>query len=156
MTPAAHQAGSERRPPGLARAVAAEPRRRRDARSAAPHRAATYTCDPMLGFLNRFVDSNERELRRIQPIIDHINSLEPEFESMSDDEIRARIAEIREEVRAAATTDEPSEDELTHPELERRRELAKARRKREQERVQKALDDVLPEVFAAGREAMKR
>ena len=32
----------------------------------------------------------------------------------------------------------------------------KARRKRDQERLQRALDDVVPEVFAAGREAMKR
>ncbi|HEY6057622.1 MAG TPA: preprotein translocase subunit SecA [Candidatus Limnocylindrales bacterium] len=110
----------------------------------------------MLGFLNRFVDSNERELRRIQPFIDRINALEAEFEALSDDEIRARIAGIREEIRDEAQPGEPAEDELTHPDLERRRELAKERHKREQERVQAALDEVLPEVFAATREAMKR
>ena len=27
----------------------------------------------MLGFLNRFVDSNEREIKRIQPLVDQIN-----------------------------------------------------------------------------------
>jgi len=110
----------------------------------------------VLGFLNRFVDSNDRELRRIQPLVDRINELEPEFEALSDDEIRARMADIRAEVRETAEPDEPSEDELHHPDLERRRELAKARHKHELERVQAAMDDVIPEVFAAGREAMKR
>ncbi|HEX4897923.1 MAG TPA: preprotein translocase subunit SecA, partial [Candidatus Limnocylindrales bacterium] len=52
--------------------------------------------------------------------------------------------------------EEPSEDELHHEDLERRRELKKARRTRENERLQKALDEVLPEVFAMTREAMKR
>ena len=38
--------------------------------------------------------------------------------------------------------DEPSDDELHHPDLERRRELKAARRKRENERIQGALDEV--------------
>ncbi len=110
----------------------------------------------MLSFLNRFVDSNDRELKRIQPFVDQANELEAEFETLSDAEIRARIAEIRDEIHDAAVPDEPDEDELEHPDLERRRELAKARHKRELERTQKALDEVVPEVFAATREAMKR
>ncbi len=110
----------------------------------------------MLGFLSRFVDSNERELKHIQPLVDEINALEPEFESLSDEEIRDRIAGIREELREVVQPDEPDEDELHHPDLERRKEIAKARRKKEQARVQEALDEVLPEVFAAAREATKR
>ena len=39
----------------------------------------------MLGFLNRFVDSNDRELKRIQPVVDEANALEPELEALSDD-----------------------------------------------------------------------
>src|SRR6188768_3412482 len=107
-------------------------------------------------FLSRFVDSNDRELRRIQPWVDEANSLEAEFEGLSDEQIRAQFAEIREEVRAAAEPEPPSDDELHHEDLERRRELTKARRKRENEHIQKALDDALPEVFAMTREAMKR
>src|SRR4051794_14141207 len=110
----------------------------------------------MLGFLSRFVDSNERELRQLQPLVDRTNALEPEFEALSDDDIRARIGEIRADIHEAAIEDEPSEDELEHPEPERRRELKKARHKKATDRVQAALDDVLPEVFAASREAMKR
>ncbi|MBF6604671.1 MAG: preprotein translocase subunit SecA [Chloroflexi bacterium] len=110
----------------------------------------------VLGFLNRFVDSNDREVRRIQPLVDETNALETEFEALSDAEIRSRIDEIREEIRGAAVPDEPSDDELEHPDPERRREIAKARRKRERERVQRAMDEALPEVFAATREAMRR
>src|SRR5262245_2775711 len=107
-------------------------------------------------FLSRFVDSNDRELRRLQPWVDEANSLEATYEAMSDEDIRAAFAELREEIHEAAAHDEPSDDELHHPDLERRRELSKDRRTRENERLQKALDDVLPEAFAMTREAMKR
>ena len=107
-------------------------------------------------FLNRFVDSNDREIRRLQPLVDETNALEAEYEALSDEEIRADFAELRAEVLEAAEPDEPSDDELHHPDLERRRELKAERRKQENARLQKALDDVLPEAFAMTREAMKR
>jgi len=107
-------------------------------------------------FLSRFVDSNDRELRRIQPLIDEANELEAEIQALSDDEIRERFALIREEIQEVAQPGEPTEEELTHPDLERRRELAKARHKRELATVQEALDEVLPDVFAMAREAMVR
>jgi preprotein translocase subunit SecA len=110
----------------------------------------------MLGFLSRFVDSNDREIRRIQPLVDRTNELEPEMQALSDEEIRAFVDEIRDEIREAGEPEEPSDDERHHPELERRREIARDRRKREQEQLQAAMDRVLPEVFAATREAMQR
>jgi preprotein translocase subunit SecA len=110
----------------------------------------------MLGFLSRFVDSNDRELNRIQPLVDRINELEPEMEERSDAEIRALMDEIRQELQEHAEPEEPSDDERHHPELERRRELKKDRLKREHDRLQQAMDEVLPEVFAATREAMRR
>ena len=110
----------------------------------------------MLGFLSRFVDSNDREIRRIQPLVDRANELEPEMQARSDAEIRAFIDEIRAEIRDAGVSEDPSDDERHHPELERRRELKKERLQREHDRVQEAMDEVLPEVFAATREAMQR
>jgi preprotein translocase subunit SecA len=107
-------------------------------------------------FLSRFVDSNDRELRHIQPFVDEANDLEPEIQALSDEEIRQRFAAIRDEIREIAEPGEPTEDELHHPDLERRRELAKERRKKENARIQAALDDVLPDVFAMAREAMRR
>ena len=110
----------------------------------------------MLGFLSRFVDSNDRELKRIQPFVDAANALEPEIQALSDEEIRARFTAFRAEILEVAVPDEPTDDELHHPEVERRREIAKARRKAGNDRLQAAMDEVLPDVFAMGREAMRR
>jgi preprotein translocase subunit SecA len=110
----------------------------------------------VMGFLSRFVDSNDREVKRIQPLVDAINALEPELEGESDAEIRARADEIRAELAELQAEFGPSKDELEQHDPERRRDLERARRKKENERLQAALDDVLPEVFACAREAMKR
>ncbi len=110
----------------------------------------------MLGFLSRFVDSNDRELKRIQPFVDEANDLEEEIKALSDAEIRERFTAIRDEFRETVHPEEPSDDELHHLDLERRRELAKLRHKREHHEIQVALDDVLPDVFAMAREAMVR
>jgi preprotein translocase subunit SecA len=66
-------------------------------------------------------DPNQRILKRLQPLVDEINDLEPEFEALSDEELRGKTAEFRQRL---------DEDE--------------------------ALDDLLPEAFAAVREAAKR
>src|ERR671934_681574 len=42
-----------------------------------------------------FGDSNEKELRRLQPIVDEINALEPDFEALSDAELRDKTTEFR-------------------------------------------------------------
>jgi preprotein translocase subunit SecA len=111
----------------------------------------------MLGFLNRFVDTNERELKRLQPLVEEINELEAEFEALADDEIRARMAEIRAEVGdAAAPFREPPDGELQQDDPERRRELARARREKENEAIAATLDAALPDVFAAARESLRR
>jgi preprotein translocase subunit SecA len=107
-------------------------------------------------FLSKFVDSNDREIRRLQPLIDETNELEAEISALSDDEIRERFAQIRDEIHEVAVPGEPSDDELNHPDLERRREIAKARHERELAAVQDAMDEVIPDVFAMGREAMRR
>ena len=107
-------------------------------------------------FLSRFVDSNDREIRRIQPLVDEINELEAEIAALGDDAIRERFALIREEIHEAAVPGEPTDEELSHPDLERRRELVKARHRAEQADLQAALDEVLPDVFAMAREAMTR
>ncbi len=110
----------------------------------------------MFGFLSRFVDSNDRELKKIQPFIDEINELEAEIKALSDSEIRDRFLGLREEFRETVADEEAADDELHHEDLERRRELAKARRKRNNQVMQDALDDILPEAFAMAREAMVR
>ncbi len=107
---------------------------RTDARTTRPDSdAASPILRRAMRFLNRFVDSNDREIRRLQPLVDETNALEAEYEALSDDEIRAQFAELRAEILEAAEPDEPSDDELHHPDLERRREL-KARAPQARER----------------------
>ena len=75
----------------------------------------------MFKWLGGLVDSNERELKRLQPLVDRVDALEPEFERLSDAELRAKTDQFR-------------------------------------ARYQKGekLDNLLPEAFAAVREAAKR
>ncbi len=80
-------------------------------------------------------DPNEKKVKKIMPIIEHINALEPEFERLSDDELRAKTEEFKEILNNREYSQEPKKD----------RALEKA-----------ALDKILPEAFAVVREAGKR
>ena len=110
----------------------------------------------VLGFLSRFVDSNDRELRRIQPLVAAINALEPEMQAASEEEIRERIAAVRTEISEVQAGFGPTQEELEQDDVARRRDMETARRKKETAALQAALDDALPEVFAAAREALRR
>ena len=68
-----------------------------------------------------FGSKNDRELKRIQPIVDKINILEPEFQKLTDEQLKAKTGEFRERLVKGET-----------------------------------LDEILPEAFAAVREASVR
>jgi len=75
----------------------------------------------MLKWLSSLIDSNERVVRRLQPLVDHINSWEPEFEKLNDAELQAKTDEFKARLKDGET-----------------------------------LDEILPEAYAAVREAAKR
>jgi len=110
----------------------------------------------MLGIFNRLIDSNEQKVRRLQRYVEEINALEAEFEALSDAEIRARVEALRAEIAEETAPEEPTRDELEEHDQERRSELARERRKRDLAVLREALDERLPEVFAAAREASRR
>jgi preprotein translocase subunit SecA len=110
----------------------------------------------MLNFINRFVDSNERELKRIQPFVDEANELEAEYAALSDDELKAHVDEIRAEIHEVVARTTPDPEALAELERERRREVEKERREAQIAAVDAALDEVVPEIFAAARVAMQR
>jgi len=83
-----------------------------------------------------FGSSNQRYLKSIQPIVDQINDLEPAIKKLSDEQLRARTAEFKEQLQRAVAG-------ATDPEDLKRRERA-------------ALDEILPEAFAIVREASVR
>ncbi len=90
----------------------------------------------MLSFLFKMLgDPNEKKVKNIMGIIDHINALEPQFEAMTDDELKAKTGEFKEILAKRPT----SKDFKTDRKLEK-----------------EALDKILPEAFATVREAGKR
>ena len=90
----------------------------------------------MISFLLKMLgDPNEKKVKKILGIIDHINSLEPEFEKLTDEELRAKTNEFKEILAKRPTSDNPKADRILEKE---------------------ALDKILPEAFATVREAGKR
>jgi preprotein translocase subunit SecA len=122
----------------------------------------------MLKFLSRLTDSNDREVRRLEPIVAQINALEPEFTALTDDELRARTDSLRSRLRddlgelltpielRELPPGEEEETELIGGDPARHSEERKQQRKRERQEIDAGLNDVLPEAFAAVREAMRR
>lgn len=65
----------------------------------------------MADFLKRAVDwifgeTNEQRLRRLQPIVDEINRLEPEIQKLSDDQLRAKTDEFKDRLAHGETLDD--------------------------------------------------
>jgi preprotein translocase subunit SecA len=60
-----------------------------------------------MGFLQKiFGSKNERELRKLQPIVARIAELEPTMKAKSDDELRAMTPELKRRLDKGATLDE--------------------------------------------------
>jgi preprotein translocase subunit SecA len=51
-------------------------------------------------------DANEKYLKRIQPTIDRINSFEPEFEKLSDQELKEKTSELKERIKKGESLDD--------------------------------------------------
>ncbi len=99
-------------------------------------------------FAKVFGTKNEREVKRLQPVIDHINSLEPETQRLSDAELRAKTDQFRARIqeRLAQIPDEPDADEDRIEQIEKERDQA----------LKEVLEEILPEAFAVVREAGRR
>jgi preprotein translocase subunit SecA len=86
----------------------------------------------------RFIGTkHERDVKRIQPLVEAINALEPEMKKLSDEQLGARAAELRTEVQGRL---EGVEREDTNY----------------KEKVQAALEPAIVPAFAAAREAGRR
>ena len=56
--------------------------------------------------LSKIFGDNDREIRKYWPIVEHINALEPEFEALSDDELRAKTDEFRQRLADGESLDD--------------------------------------------------
>jgi preprotein translocase subunit SecA len=90
-----------------------------------------------------FGTSNERAVKRLQPVVAQISALEPTIQALSDDQLRDKTVEFRQRVAAAVAA------EKINPEDDGAAEAIRAAEKA-------ALDAILPEAFAVVREAGKR
>jgi preprotein translocase subunit SecA len=90
----------------------------------------------MLDFLSKILGNpNERKVNKIMPIVDMINDFERDLEKLSDDDLRRKTAEFRQQLDNRDRWEDKDKD-----------------RKNEQE----MLENLLPEAFAVVREGGKR
>ena len=80
-----------------------------------------------------FGTSNEREIKRIQPLVEQINSLEPATKQLSDEQLRAKTDEFRQRIRERIDAIEDADEK--------------------DQALKAVLDELLPEAFAVVREA---
>ncbi|HHG74916.1 MAG TPA: preprotein translocase subunit SecA, partial [Persephonella sp.] len=86
----------------------------------------------MIGYVFKkiFGTKNEREIKKVQPIVQKVNQLEEQFDQLSNKEIREKSLQLIEKVRS----DKDLSDAITRGEIV----------------------DILPEAFALVKEAAKR
>ncbi|NLB11899.1 hypothetical protein GX830_00780 [Candidatus Dojkabacteria bacterium] len=95
-------------------------------------------------FKNLF-DSNEKQLKKIHPIIDSINSLEEKISKLTDEQLKEKTNQFRKELDMAK---EDCRDEFsTLNDVELKKKLDEEKQK---------LYEILPEAFAVVREASNR
>ena len=110
-----------------------------------------------------FGNKSDRDLKKLMPIVREIQKVYPEIEQLSNDELRARSAAIREEIQEYV---KPQRDEIAAIkaeietlEYEQREPLwAKVDKieKEVLERIEEKLNDVLPVVFSIVKDTARR
>jgi len=105
-----------------------------------------------------FGSKNDREVRKLWPLVHQINEIEAGLQKLSDDELRQKTAEFKariEEGRKQRGYDEMMA-EVRQLESELRGEEAKTRRRDAYKIEQQLLEEILPEAFAAVKNACRR
>ncbi len=111
-----------------------------------------------------FGTRHEREVRKLQPLVDEINAIAERLQSLSDEELKAQTPKLRAIVKSRT---EPLEQRLAElRETKRQTEDASKREALSLEiqevedelkaEIQAALDEILPEAFATVKEACRR
>lgn len=59
----------------------------------------------MIKWLGNIFDSNEKELKRLEPVIDDVGSLEQRFEKLSDEQLRSQTLEFKSRLEAGEQLD---------------------------------------------------
>ncbi len=106
---------------------------------------------------NLFGTQNERELKKLAPLVEEINSFEEKISSLSDEELKARVAEISESLKQKKKELDPELEKVREQVATSASEQDKNRHKKRLKEIKNSIfEESLPEVFAAIREASKR
>ena len=111
-----------------------------------------------------FGSKSERDFKAVKPILDKILAVYPEIDALSDDDIRARSAALRAHLREV---EKPFEDRINEIKQELDQDIPISEKERlagesdklvkdEDEAIEKALDEILPEAFAIVKSTARR
>ena len=110
-----------------------------------------------------FGDKSSKDMKKIQPFVEKVKAVSPQVETLDNDALRARTQEIRQQVQAAAKTQKEEVERLKatieNTPLEERADIFAKIDKIEKEALdeyEKALDEVMPEVYAIVKETARR
>ncbi|UKK49873.1 preprotein translocase subunit SecA [Prevotella sp. E13-17] len=110
-----------------------------------------------------FGDKSSRDMKLIQPFVDKVLAVSPQVETLDNDSLRARTQEIRKQVQAAATKQKEEIEKLKSTiegtPIDERADIFAHIDKLEKEALEeyeKALDEVMPEVYAIVKETARR
>ncbi|MFH1305245.1 MAG: preprotein translocase subunit SecA [Candidatus Omnitrophota bacterium] len=108
-------------------------------------------------FRNVFGTQNERELRRLEPLVREINRLEEKFAPMSEEEIKREVSGIRENIVRAWEENENEVKKVREAIAIASSDTDRNNHKKKLKDVKNRIfDDKLSEIFAIVREASKR
>src|SRR3990167_3520728 len=60
----------------------------------------------MLGFLGKIFDSNEKVVKNLQPVIDIINGLEPDYQKLTDKQLLEKTIQFKDRLSKGETLDD--------------------------------------------------
>ena len=120
----------------------------------------------MLGFVKKMLGSkSDRDIKEIQPVVDHTVEIDQPLHSLSNDDLRARTIEFKKQIREYIAGKEQEIAELKvhidsgENEIEEKEKLYATLDKLEKESydlTQDILNEILPETFAVMRETARR
>jgi len=104
-----------------------------------------------------FGSQNEKELKKLHPMLEKVNSLESAISSLSDDQLRAKTDSFRDHIRNKEQELKSQISDLKQQAQEATSQNAKDKVRLSLKRLYNSIfSDILPEAFAVVREAGKR
>ena len=110
-----------------------------------------------------FGDKSSKDMKMIQPFVEKVKAVSPKVEGLDNDALRARTQEIRLQVQSAAKAQKEEVEKLKatieDTPLDERADIFAKIDKIEKEALEvyeKALDEVMPEVYAIVKETARR